>query len=118
MRIVYCFLFSICFTTAASAQKVYFIYLETENNSPFYVKMDDKLLSAGSGYLIFSNLADSTYNFSIGYPSSGSESKFIVPVSGRDRGFLIKNFEQGPGLFDLQTLSVIRAQVDESRKNI
>jgi hypothetical protein len=117
MRIFFCFLFSFCFAVAASAQKVYFIYLESETRGPFYVKMGDQVLNGGSGYLVLSNLVDSTYNFSVGYPSTGVEGRFTLSLSGRDRGFLIKNFDYGLGLFDLQNLSVIRPQVDESRKN-
>lgn len=102
----------------ASAQKVYFIYLQSDNGA-FYIKMNDKIFSsATSGYLILSNLVDSTYNFSIGFPSSQSESKFVVALGGKDRGFLIKNFDSGLGLFDLQNLTIIRAQKDESEKNI
>jgi hypothetical protein len=103
----------------ASAQKTYFIYLQSENNSTFYVKMDDKIYSsATSGYLILSNLIDSTYNFSIGFPISQSESRFVVTMNARDRGFLIKKFESGPGLFDLQNLSIINPQKDESKKGL
>lgn len=103
----------------ASAQKVYFIYLQSDNSSPFYIKMNDKIYSsATSGYLILSNLVDSTYNFSIGFPSLQSESRFIVQLAGKDRGFLIKNFESGLGLFDLQNLTITYPQKDDAPKNI
>jgi hypothetical protein len=103
----------------ASAQKVYFIYLQSDNNSPFYVKMNDKIYSSSTaGYLILSNLVDSAYNFSVGFPSSPTESRFTVPLEAKDRGFLIKNFDSGLGLFDLQRLNIIREQKDESPKNI
>lgn len=106
---------SIC----ASAQKVYFIYLQSDNSSQFYVKMNDKIYSsAASGYLILPNLIDSTYNFSIGFPSSQSESRFTVTLGGNDHGFLIKNFDSGLGLFDLQSLTITNARKDESEKNI
>lgn len=108
-----------CLTFFASAQKVYFIYFQTEDHSPFYVKMNDKILSSSStGYLIMSDLKDSAYNFSIGFPSTQKESKFSVTITGKDRGFLIKNFESGLGLFDLQNASVIKAQKDESDQNV
>jgi hypothetical protein len=81
--------------------------------------MNDKIYSsAASGYLILSNLVDSTYNFSIGFPSSPSESRFIVALTGNDHGFLIKNFDSGLALFDLQSLTITNAQKDESGKNI
>ena len=103
----------------ASAQKVYFMYLQSENNNTFYVKMNDKIYSsATSGYLILSNLVDSTYNFSIGFPALQSESRFTVKVGAKDRGFLIKNFEAGLGLFDLQNLTIINQHKDDSPKNI
>jgi len=116
LLLIVCFIASaIC----ASAQKVYFIYLQSDNNSPFYVKMSDKIYSsAASGYLILSNLVDSTYNFSIGFPSAQSESRFVVTLGAKDRGFLIKNFESGLGLYDLQNLSIIKEQKDQSANNI
>jgi hypothetical protein len=105
---------SIC----ASAQKVYFIYLQSDNG-PFYVKVNDKIFSSeNSGYLILSNLVDTTYNFAIGFPSSQSESRFVITLDGKDKGFLIKNFDSGLGLFDLQNLIITNAVKDESAKNI
>jgi len=111
MKAISCFLFAVTLAISASAQKVYFIYLQTENNTPFYVRMDDKVYSSAvSGYLILSNLSDSTYKFSLGFPGSSSDSRFAVPVAGRDRGFLIRRSGEGLALFDLQTSSVIREQ--------
>lgn len=116
MRILY-ILFFFFIQLSASAQKVYFIYLQSDNGSPFYVKMKDKIFSSSHpGYLIIPNLVDSTYQFSLGFSSSQPEARFIVPLGARDRGFLIKEFDQGPGLFDLQTLSVIKAQATDTKK--
>ena len=117
MRNLYIFLLFCCFHFPASAQKVYFIYLQSDNGTPFYVKtMDQIYSSAHPGYLIWSNLVDSTYQFSVGFSASRKEAKFIVPLGARDRGFLIKEFDYGIGLFDLQTLSVIRPQINEAKK--
>src|SRR5205809_833410 len=45
----------------ASAQKVFFIYLQSDNYRPFYVKMNDKIYSSTtSGYLILSKAANDT----------------------------------------------------------
>ena len=119
MKNLSCFLLAFGLTLFASAQKVYFIYLQTEENFVFYAKMNDKIFSSSqSGYLILPNLHDSTYNFSIGFPSSQKESKFSVTIAGKDRGFLTKNFEDGLGLFDLQTLNVIRAKREETDNTI
>jgi len=106
-----------CCSLLASAQKVYFIYLQTEDQTPFYLRMGDKIYSsAASGYLILPNLTDSTYYMSFGYAKSNEpEAKFSVAVNQGDRGFLIKKFEDGPALFDLEELSVVKA--NESAKD-
>jgi hypothetical protein len=113
---LYCFIVSLCLTLGATAQKTYFIYLQTDNNSPFYIKMDDKIYSSTtSGYFILSDVIDSTYNFSIGFPGERLEAKFKLQVSGDDKGYLIKRFDFGIGLFDLQSLRVVKPQADETR---
>jgi hypothetical protein len=118
MKSLLLFLGLIVSSICASAQKVYFIYLQSDNGSAFYVKMNDKIFSSTtSGYLILSNLVDSTYNFSLGFPSSSSESKFVVKLGAKDRGFVIKKLDAGLGLFDLQNLNIISEQKDNSSNN-
>lgn len=97
----------------ASSQRIYFIYLQTDPQQPFFVKMDEKLLSSSaSGYLVLPRLKDSTYLFSVGF-NGGGEYKFACTVNKKDHGFLIKNFgEKGWGLYDLQTSSVQMAVSD------
>lgn len=95
--------------TAVSSQRVYFIYIQHENEQPFYVKMGEKVQSsAASGFIILSNLRDSTYDIAIGF-SSGNipEQEFSVVMKQKDQGYLLKKFdEKGWGLFNLQTLAV------------
>jgi hypothetical protein len=91
------------------AQKVYFIYLQSETSTPFYVKMSGKIQSSTtSGYLILSKLVDSTYNITIGQPGKQEEPRFTVTISRGDRGFLLKNIDGSLSLFDLQTLAVYK----------
>lgn len=93
----------------AISQKIYFVYLQTEQDQPFFVRMNDTLYSyAASGYIILPKLYDSTYSFSVGFPQDRwPEQRFSVKIGGRDHGYLIKNFgEKGWGLFDLQTKAV------------
>ncbi|HEX4877396.1 MAG TPA: DUF4476 domain-containing protein [Chitinophagaceae bacterium] len=107
-KLLLALLFSIS-ATITDAQKVYFIYIQSESGQAFYVKLDNRVISAASsGYLILSKLRDSTYDFSIGFPQNKwPEHKFSVAVNKNDHGFLLKNFgEKGWGLFDLQLLSV------------
>ena len=104
----------------ASSQKVYFIYLQSEQEQPFFVKMDEKIhSSSATGYLILSKLLDSTYNFSVGFPGQKwPEQRFGVTLGTKDHGFLLKNFgEKGWGLFNLQTLAVIMAAPTVSKES-
>src|SRR4051812_15917767 len=113
MRAVFCFLVLVCFSCSAMAQQVYYVYFEADNGLPFYLKMDDKVMPATSGYLLLTNLKDSTYDFSIGFSSGRSESKFSIALGGRDRGFVIRSSDEGLGLKDLQSASLIRPQRDD-----
>jgi len=114
-KIIFVILVS-CIAFLAQAQRVYFIYLQSENSAPFFAKMSDKIHSSTStGYLILSNLIDSTYAISIGFPGGETnESVFKITVDGKDKGLLIKNFEGNLGLFDLQTMNVYKRFVPES----
>ena len=102
------FLILMTFSTAFS-QKIYFIYLQSEPEQSFYLKMNEKIHSStATGYLILSRLKDSSYAFSIGFPQNKwPEQKFSVDVKAKDHGYLLKNFgEKGWGLFDLQTMTI------------
>ena len=107
-RFILCLLFTTVVFTASS-QKVYFVYLQTETDQPFFVKMNERTYSStASGYLILSKLRDSVYNFSIGFSQNKwPEQNFSIGINRKDHGFILKNFgEKGWGLFDLQTLAV------------
>jgi hypothetical protein len=96
-------------SVASSAQKQYFIYLQSEPEQPFFLKMNEKIHSSTSaGYIILSKLTDSVYNFTIGFPQNKwPEQKFSIDVKGKDQGYLLKNFgDKGWGLFDLETSGI------------
>ncbi|WP_276501222.1 hypothetical protein [Terrimonas pollutisoli] len=81
--------------------------------------MNDKNISSSpSGYVILSQLKDSTYNFKVGFPQNKwPEQDFSIAMKSNDHGFLLKNFnERGWGLFDLQTLNVVMAGKKEIAK--
>lgn len=107
-RLLLCLLFSII-SLSGFSQKVYFIYLQTENDQPFYVRLDKSTYSSSaSGYLILPKLVDSTYNLTVGFPQNKwPEQKFAVTMNKKDHGYIVKNFGQkGWGLYDLQTLAI------------
>jgi hypothetical protein len=102
----------LCLFVFSQAQRVYFVYLQSDSGAPFYVKLGDKIHSSSSmGYLLLSNLKDSAYQIRVGmHGQNKTEPVFNVSVNNTDRGFLIKNFDQGLSLFDLSTLEIIAAQ--------
>lgn len=100
------------FSLQSEAQINHFIYIQTENRQPFYVKLNNRVYSSSAaGYLIIPKLPDGNYTLSIGFPKNEWPSQNIpVLVNRKDAGFLLKNFnEKGWGLFNLQTMEVITA---------
>lgn len=98
------------FAFSANAQQVHFVYLQTENSQPFYVKVNNKVVSSSpEGYVIIPNLVDNMYEIVIGFPKNEfPEEKFTVPVDKKNEGFLVKNLgEKGWSLFNMQTLALI-----------
>lgn len=93
---------------SASAQRSYFLYFQTENQEPFFLKMGEKIYSStASGYLILPKLRDTTHYFSIGFPGREAQDNFYITMNHKDHGYLLKHFaDKGWGLFDLQTLGV------------
>jgi len=105
-------LFVFLFSSAISlnAQKVYFIYLQTDNQQPFYARIGEKIHNSNPlGYLILSNLRDSNYSINIGIQGSQTpDQPYSVTVNRKDQGFLVKNFgDKGWGLFNLTTMGII-----------
>ncbi|HVZ96801.1 MAG TPA: DUF4476 domain-containing protein [Chitinophagaceae bacterium] len=101
--------FLIFFSIQASAQQYHFIYLQTDNEQPFYVKLNNKILSSSSaGYLILPRMTEGNYNLTVGFPKNEyPEQNFNVNVSDADEGYLVKNFgEKGWGLFNLQSFAI------------
>ena len=97
---------------AAKAQQNYFVYLQTDNKQPFYVKLNTKVLSSSpAGYLVIPKLSNGSYNISVGFPKNdypAQELSFIV--ENADGGYLLKNFgDEGWGLYNLQTMDVTMA---------
>ena len=104
------FVFLLFGFASLKAQKVYFIYLQTDNQQPFYARMGEKVYnSTSAGYLILSNLRDSSYSLNIGMQGSQlADQPYSISVNKKDQGFLIKNFgEKGWGLFNLTSMATI-----------
>lgn len=106
-----CFLLlSLLFALGAAAQQDHFVYLQTDNGKPFYVKLDNKILSSSSeGYIILPKMTSGTYKVKVGFPKKDySEASFTINVAAKNQGFLIKHFEdKGLELFNMETLALI-----------
>lgn len=99
-----------------SAQLNHFIYLQTEGKQPFYAKIDRKIFSSSvSGYLIIPKLKDGAYTINLGFPKGEIEEQTFVCRVSKDAGYLVKNFgDKGWGLFNLQTLDVVMANLSST----
>jgi hypothetical protein len=97
------FVVSMGFCFVASAQQSYYLYFQSENDFPFYVRMGEQVLnSGGAGYIVVPNLSDSTYIIRVGLPGEISgEEKFEVALNSSDLGFAILQSATGVSLQNL-----------------
>jgi hypothetical protein len=68
------------------------ILIDADNQQPFFVRMGEKTYpSSNIGHLTISNLKDSTYFITIGFPGTQyAEQQYNVRVSKKDQGFQLK----------------------------
>ena len=126
MKQVFFFLIAVFFTLNLTAQQNRYIYIQTENKQPFYVKLDKKVFSSSSsGYVIIPKLRDSSYALALGFPKNEWTEQYVtVKIDKKDEGYIFKNFgNKGWGLFNMQTLAVIMSgskpaqQISASQNN-
>ena len=101
-------IFSLSFLLV-NAQQDRFIYLQTENKQPFFVKINNKVLNSYPlGYLIIPKLDDGLYSIVIGFPGSSDEQGFNCSINKNDVGFIIKKAgEKQWQLLNVQTDNII-----------
>jgi hypothetical protein len=99
------------FFTHTSAQQNHFLYFQTENKQPFYIKINNQTFNSSSaGYLIVPKLTPGNHKIIFGSTKNEWPEQLVNYTLEKDAGFLIKNFhDKGWGLFDLQSLKVITA---------
>lgn len=114
LLIIFCLSFCLA---GLSAQEKHFIFIQSDNNQPFYLSINGKLYSStASGYIIVPKLNDGSYHFSIGFAKNAfPEQNFQCEINNKDLGFNLKNFgEKGWGLFNLQSLAVTMGESSNS----
>lgn len=106
----------------AMAQQYRFIYIQTENQQTFYVKLNDRHFSSSpTGYLIIPKLYDGTYHLEIGFPRNEYPTQQVkCVIDGRDAGYVLKNMgNESWALFNLSTMELSQAnpgQITEAKE--
>jgi len=103
------------------AQQPRFIYIQKENKLPFYVKIDDQILTASDpGYLIVPGLSDSSYPVVIGFlQKKWPDMEVTIHLQDASAGFLLKNEGNAEwGLLNLQTGQRIEMQRSKSSQPV
>lgn len=79
----------------AEAQPFHFIYIETNNNKPFYVRYHKEIFSSTElGYLVIPKIIEDSVEVSIGFPQKyGTAIKYKLEVKQKDRGYLLKQLD-------------------------
>ena len=111
-RFYFLTLFSI-FYFGSIAQQNRFVYIQSENKLPFYIKNKNAILnSSAAGYIIIPKLKDGTFQFNIGFPKNEWPLQAVsLAINNKDAGYTLKNFnEKGWGLVNLQTMETIMAK--------
>lgn len=86
-------------TLPALAQQKHFVYLQTEDLTPFYIQMNGKTLSStAAGYLLLGKLTDSIYMVKLGVLGSGDVQEYGIRVQGRDAGYVLKKVQKQVGV--------------------
>lgn len=90
-------------------QPAYFLFIQSDDSQPFYVRTQGKVYSSSSiGHLVIAGCKDTIYPLSIGFPGNRyPEQFFTVSIHKKDHGYLLKN-ENG------QNWSLVNWQSQES----
>ncbi|MFZ6025747.1 MAG: hypothetical protein ACOYVG_14965 [Bacteroidota bacterium] len=90
-----------------SAQTTHYLFFQTENNKPFYLRLMGTMLSSNaSGYLLIPKITDGKYEIHIGFARSETEQQFEVTMDGKDIGFSLKQeLDNSWSLFNLVDFS-------------
>lgn len=99
--------------SVSRAQHRHFLYLQSDNQQAFYLKMEgDIYSSSASGFLLLPRLQPGSLEFLIGFPrSQWPEQQFSIQIPAADKGMVLRNLpEKGWCLQDLQTPEFVEGQ--------
>ena len=92
------------------AQDHHFVFIQTQNEQPFYVKYNKDIFSSTEiGYVIIPRITTDSIEITIGFPKRyGSGIKYQLEVSGKDRGFVMKQLDSTLwALYDLENMKMV-----------
>ncbi len=103
------FLLSMVMGIPLSFSQYHFIFIQTENQKPFSVNVNDKdFYSTSSGYVIIPKLSDTQCVLNVRATNSIFTESFTCKIGKKDLGFVLKNFgSKGWGLQNLQSFAVL-----------
>lgn len=98
--------------SSAHAQASHFIYVQSDNHQPFYVKINNEVYSSNEeGFVILSKLPPGELNFTVGFPKNiFPASSYQLDIVDRDLGYQLKKMtETNWALYDLNSGELLNA---------
>ena len=95
---------------ALKSQQTHFIYIQSEDKQPFYLRLKEKIISSSeSGYLIASKLEQGQLNFTLGFPKNAwPSSSYSLEIENKDLGFQLKKVDDLTwALYNIQTTELL-----------
>lgn len=103
------------------AQQEHYIYLQSAQYVPFYVRYEGRIISASTGgYVILSRLKAGEVNFYLGFPNKKEpELHFVCTIDRRDLGFEISHTpEKGWVLQEITSGTVVTPIPEQTKSNV
>ena len=110
MKVIYFLILIFIVATSAKGQPLHYIYIQTEDKQPFYVRANEKIYSSSeSGSLTIPKLIEGDFIFTIGFPkNSWPAQKYKITIGQKDLGLILKKSTDNLwSLFNLQSLQLI-----------
>lgn len=106
------------------AQGNYYIYIQSEDNRPFYVKYGSRILeSSGDGDLIIPNLSGGSCEFWVGFPeNAGVQWKFDCTTAETDQVYILRTYNNKSvelsGLKQGKNIAGVKVETSSSKQTI
>lgn len=112
LKLLYLFCCLLVAGGLSAQDQAHFVYIQHEQQQPFYVKLNGKVVSSSSrGYVILSKLPQGKVPVTVGFLKNEiPEQEYTLRITGqRDYGYLLKNTgDKEFALYDLQTFATLK----------